>query len=138
MDSLKKNFVNSKANYPQKNFHIGFVLKGLILGFLFSLICFLILSIILSLSNVSENFIKPASYIIMILSIVLGSVYASRKVEKNGWLYGAITGLLYIIILIIINIITSNTFSLQQIMVSRILMGLIAGTIGGILGINLR
>ncbi len=138
MDQLKKSFSISKGNHTQKNFYIGFILRGLIFGFLLSLICFLIISIILSFSSISESIIKPSSYIIMVVSIVIASGYTSRKVDKNGWLYGAITGLLYVIILTIAGMITSGGFSLEQIMISRVLMGLIAGTIGGILGINLK
>lgn len=74
----------------------------------------------------------------MIISIVIASVYVALKVDKNGWLYGALTGLLYIIILTIISMIAIGGFSLNQILISRILMGLIAGAIGGILGINIK
>lgn len=138
MDQLKKSFSISKGNNTQKNFSIGYILKGLVLGFLFSLICFLILSIVLSLTSVSENIIKPSSYIVMIISIVIASAYVALKVDKNGWLYGAITGLLYIIILTIISMIAIGGFSINQILISRVLMGLIAGAIGGILGINIK
>lgn len=138
MDELKKDFSISEGNHTQKKFSISYILKGLVLAFLFSLVCFLILSIVLSLTSISENIIKPSSYIVMIVSIVIAGIYVAMKVDKNGWLYGSITGLLYIIILTIISMIVIGGFSLNQILISRVLIGIIAGAIGGILGINIK
>lgn len=138
MDELKKDFSISEGNHTQKKFSISYILKGLVLAFLFSLVCFLILSIVLSLTSIPENIIKPSSYIVMIVSIVIAGIYVAMKVDKNGWLYGSITGLLYIIILTIISMIVIGGFSLNQILISRVLIGIIAGAIGGILGINIK
>lgn len=138
MDPLKKNLSFSSSTNIQRNFSIWLILKGMIFAFLFSLICFLILSLILTFTNISESIIKPASYIIMIISIVVGSGYVAQRVDKRGWMHGAITGLLYIIILSIMGILTGGGMVLGQLFFSRIIIGIVAGGIGGILGINLK
>ena len=135
---MKKIFSLSKNTDAQKKISISLFLKGIVFALLFSLVCFLILSIILSFTNISENIIKPASYIVMIISIVLASGYVAQRVNKKGWIYGGITGLLYILVLTIIGAFTGGGFILDQLFVSRILIGIVAGSIGGILGINLR
>lgn len=119
-------------------FNLKLLLRSLVFAFIFSLICFFLLALVLSFSNLSESIIRPSSYIIMIISIVFGSGYVTRRVEKNGWLYGGITGLLYVLILIIIGAFTGKGLILDTFLISRLFMGAITGIVGGMLGINLR
>lgn len=138
MDLLRKKLSFSKSADTQRNYSIRLILKGMVIAFLFSLISFLILSLLLTLTNISEGIIKPTSYIVMIISIVIGSGFVAQRIDKKGWMHGAITGLLYIIILTIIGIFTGEGLVFGQLFLSRIIIGIVAGGIGGILGINLK
>ncbi len=135
---MKKIFPVSRKSDSQRSFSISLLLKGIVFAFLFSLLCFLILSIILSFTSISESIIKPASYIVMIVSIVIASGYVAQRVNKKGWIHGGVTGLLYILVLTIIGYFTGGGFIFDQLLISRILLGIVAGSIGGILGINLK
>lgn len=121
-----------------KNYKLTLLLKGIFLAFLFSLICFFILSIILSFTSASEKIIQPTSYIVIIISVVFAGGYVAQRMEKRGWIHGGITGLLYILILTIIGHFTGSGFVFNKLFISRILLGIFPGIIGGILGINLK
>ena len=60
-----------------KNYKLTLLLKGVFLAFLFSLICFFILSIILSFTSASEKIIQPTSYIVIIISVVFAGGYVA-------------------------------------------------------------
>ena len=122
----------------KKNFKLIILLKGVVLAFIISLLCFFILSIILSFTNASEKIIQPTSYIVVIISIVMAGGYVAQRVEKKGWIHGGLTGLLYILILTIIGHFTGSGLIFNKYLISRILLGIVPGSIGGILGINLK
>ena len=135
MDPLKKNLSFSSSTNIQRNFSIWLILKGMIFAFLFSLICFLILSLILTFTNISESIIKPASYIIMIISIVVGSGVAQSRQGDGCMVHYRITLYYY----------TFHYrhpyrwwYGTRTTIFSRIIIGIVAGGIGGILGINLN
>ena len=129
---MRYNKDSKEVNYPIT------LLKGVVLSFSTTLILIVLMSIILTYSNLSEGVIPVVNSIIMILSIALGSIYMSLKVKKNGWLNGAVVGLLYIIILIIIGSIFIDTFKLDSFILLRSVISIITGIVGGMIGINLR
>ena len=129
---MRYNKDSKEVNYPIT------LLKGVVLSFSTTLILIVLMSIILTYSNLSEGVIPVVNSIIMILSIALGSIYMSLKVNKNGWLNGAVVGLLYIIILIIIGSIFIDTFKLDSFILLRAVISIITGIVGGMIGINLR
>ena len=73
----------------------------------------------------------------IIISVVFAGGYVAQRMEKRGWTWG-ITGLLYILILTIIGHFTGSGFVFNKLFISRILLGIFPGIIGGILGINLK
>lgn len=138
MKVLRKKLTTSKGVNTGGKLSVGLILKGTIIAFVFSLICFLVLALILSLSNITENIIKPTSYIVMIISVVLAGGYVARRAHRNGWMYGATTGCVYIIILTLLGLFNGGQFAVNQILISRFFIGIIAGAVGGALGINLK
>ncbi len=129
---MRYNKDSKEVNYPIT------LLKGVVLSFSATLVLIVLMSIILTYSNLSEGVIPVINSIIMILSIALGSIYMSLKVNKKGWLNGAVVGLLYIIILIIIGSIFIDTFKLDSFILLRSVISIITGIVGGMIGINLR
>ncbi len=124
---------NSEIN--NKNF-IN-ILKGIGIAFIITLIFLLILSIILTYTNVSENIINPTIIIITALSILIGSSISNIKIKKNGLINGAIIGGTYIILLYLFSSIFSMEFSLTMQSIIMIVTGSVFGILGGIIGVNI-
>ena len=113
------------------------ILKGIGIAFIITLIFLLILSIILTYTNVSENIINPTIIIITALSILIGSSISNIKIKKNGLINGAIIGGTYIILLYLFSSIFSMEFSLTMQSIIMIVTGSVFGILGGIIGVNI-
>jgi|SRR5690554_4122286 len=112
------------------------IFKGVLLGLMIMLILTIIFAlfsgVLFRLEEARLNKIFLGQNIILLLLI---GFYVARNVERNGWLNGAMAGLLYMIILILLGSI-SLPLSLSNI-IFMALLALILGGIGGILGINI-
>lgn len=119
----------------ESNLYLKLV-KGLGVAFLFTLISIFIFSIILTYTNIQESTIPVTIIIISAISILLGSTVATRSVNKNGMLKGGIIGVTYVFFLYIISSILNTGFLVNIYTIIMLVTGVIAGLIGGILGIN--
>ena len=114
------------------------VIKGVGISFAFTLICLTIFSALLTYTSLSENLIQPVVISVTGISILAGSFFSTRKVEKNGILKGITVGLIYIVLIYFISSIVNNgNFSLNLGSIIMILAGIICGAIGGIIGVNI-
>lgn len=129
------NKVLDNANY---NNNMIVIAKGIIISFIITLIAIFILAAILTYSDLSENLISPFIIGITAVSILVGTSISTIKLSKNGILYGGIIGLIYILLLYIISSITSVGFGFNAESVIMIIASIIAGMIGGIVGINIK
>ena len=114
------------------------IIKGIVISFITTLVAIFILSAVLTYSNLSEELISPSIITITALSILIGTSISTIKLSKNGILYGGVIGLIYILFLYIVSSITSVGFGLNPQSIIMIIASIIAGMIGGIVGINIK
>ncbi|MGI6113319.1 MAG: TIGR04086 family membrane protein [Mahellales bacterium] len=115
--------------------HIIFIiLRAAVLGIILSLICFVIFALILNASQIKETIIPSVIQVVKIASIAVASIYGVRKIKTRGWLVGAVTGILYIVLAMVINSFFTDGALSIKIVFSDIILGLIVGAIGGIIG----
>lgn len=114
------------------------ILKGIILSVLITLLGLLILAIVITYTNVSENVIPMAITIITAISILIGSFFSTINIQKNGLLNGFAVGFAYIATIYIISSITSTGFTLTNTSFIMIISAILAGMLGGIIGVNLK
>lgn len=112
--------------------------KNLIIEFILTLILLMILSVLLSSTDLNENIINPSIIFISSFSILVGAFFSSKKIGKKGILIGALQGFIYIFILYLFSSISNGNFALSTSSLIMVLIGLICGIIGGILGVNLK
>lgn len=133
---LEGNMENLNENISVNKFFL--ILKGIGISMLFTIIMLLILSIVLSFSNIKESVIMPSVIFISSFSILIGGFLVAKRIDKSGIVYGSIVGLSYMLILYLISSIMNFDFSLNGSSVIMISFGIIGGAIGGILGVNLK
>ena len=129
------NKVLDNANY---NSNMFIIIKGIVISFITTLVAIFILSAVLTYSNLSEELISPNIITITALSILIGTSISTIKLSKNGILYGGVIGLIYMLFLYIVSSITSVGFGLNPQSIIMIIASIIAGMIGGIVGINIK
>jgi putative membrane protein (TIGR04086 family) len=112
--------------------------KNLALSMMITLILLLVLSMVLSLSDISENITDISIIFISSFSILLGAFLSSKKIKEKGIVFGAILGFAYMILLYLISSVLNADFSFCLNTLYMFLGGIIGGSIGGILGVNLK
>ena len=128
MDKINKSKI--KSNFLR-------ICKGSIISIVITLLLLFVFSIILTYTNLQENVISPVIIIITAISILIGSSISTMHINKNGLLNGAFVGLIYIIIIYILSSVINASFSLNINSIIMIFSSVLAGMIGGIIGINI-
>lgn len=131
-----KSLIESKGLEKQNS--IINIFKGILISFLSTLLLLFVFSIVLTYSNIAETTITPIIIIITIISILIGSSVVTRKIKKNGIIYGGIIGTLYIVSIYIISSIIETGFSLNTSSIIMIILSILAGMLGGIIGVNAK
>lgn len=114
-----------------------YLLQGLLLAFIITAVLIFISSVIITYTNISESKMNLLNTIVMIISITSGSIYVAIKAKEKGWINGGILGLCYFLIILLINIVFLKPFTFDIFLISRLIISVIMGIIGGIIGINL-
>jgi len=118
--------------------YIKHLFKALVLSYILTLILILIMSLLLTYTSLKESNIPLLNTITMIVSISIGSIYIAIKIQEKGWLNGGILGVLYFLVLILLNFLFVKPFTLDVFSITKFLIALATGIIGGVLGINLK
>lgn len=118
---------------PSKNIEL---IKDVGISMLITLIGIIIFSLVLTYTNISENYINPVTIAIVALSILVGSIIFSKKVKKNGLANGLLVSGIYIITIYLLSSLLNWNFSITLQSIIFVAVGLICGLIGGIIGVN--
>jgi len=119
-----------------KNFLFD-IIRSTIIAVIISLVLVLVFALIVNLANVSEKIILPINEGIKIVSIIVGC-FIGFKDMKSGAFKGAITGLLYTFLSILIFGIISHSVKFNMLSLVDLALGIVAGAISGILVVNLK
>ena len=116
---------------------------SIILGFIVSVCISLLFITLLSLANVVSDTFYIDSYLqylmvaVNMLSIFIGSVYAAQRVQAKVLLTGLAVGFLYVVFSIGIGMTISGEVVSFSLLAGKLLTGLAAGALGGLVGVNL-
>ena len=114
------------------------ILISVIFEIFLSLIMIFVLSLLLSLTDLEEKIIEPAIIGISAFSILIGSFFSGRKIRIKGIVIGIVQGFMYMFILYMLSSFISGDFSIGVNSLTMIGLGIFAGVIGGIVGVNLK
>ena len=112
--------------------------KGLIIAIiLFMLSCFVTTIIYTGFSSFRRVSAVNVLLVSYYLAIFIGGLWASKTGPAQGWLHGLGVGLIFSTVLLVWGLINlSSTLNFQIFL--RYLIGILAGIVGGILGVNLK
>ncbi len=114
------------------------ILKGSIVSIIITLVLIIFASMILTFTNIPEAVIPAMIIIISAISILVGSIISTLYIDNKGMVNGACVGLIYIVVLYLLSSITVAGFNLNIKSSVMMLVSIIAGMIGGIIGVNLH
>ncbi|MBQ2696159.1 MAG: TIGR04086 family membrane protein [Clostridia bacterium] len=121
------------------------IMKSVLSGFLkavlaalgFTLVVFFIAALLLTYTGLSEGSIPFITTVTMVLSVMLAGAVSARAGKSRGYLNGALTGILYVLVLYIVSLLVSGSFSCSSYILVLLAIGIFGGAFGGILGVNI-
>lgn len=128
--------VKLSENLSESGNNIKRIIKGSIISIIITLIALVIFASILTYTSVAETSIPTVTIIITVISILIGSSLSMITIRKNGILNGAIIGLIYILTIYLLSSIIERDFTLNTYSIVMIISSVLAGALGGIIGVN--
>ena len=113
-----------------------YIFKGVLISFVTTLICLIILSALLTYTNLSEQIINPTIIIVTGISILIGSSIGNIRIRKNGLLNGALIGGIYLLFIYFVSSLLNWNFKINLQSIILIVVGIAFGILGGIIGVN--
>lgn len=127
------------AQPPKKVGATVLILQGVLVSISVSLVCVVSLALI-SLASENNSVENSLNYIMIgvtLISIFIGSVYATQKAQTMGLVIGVAVGAIYVLAALAIGIeLTPDTLSLL-VVANKLAAGMAAGALGGMVGVNL-
>jgi len=121
---------------PNINF-LPVIGMGVLLALVISLAVFMAASVIISYTAVPETIVPYLSFITSILSIFVGALFVSRKISYKGWLNGGLTGIFYVLIVLLLGLFIAGEFPVFTSFLMKVFLGFIFGAVSGIVGMNI-
>lgn len=114
------------------------VLKGIIIAYIVTIPAFIIFAFLLTYTNVPQKYISTVVVVVTMLSLLTAGIVSTRKLKSKGWLNGGIVGLIYMVLLYILKSFVFKDYVMDGHILVMFVIGLLTGSIGGIVGINFR
>lgn len=111
--------------------------RGILVAITLTTISLLIYSLLMNYVDFSLQATKIVYMVISCLSVVLGSMYASRKNGQKGWLCGFGVAIGYMAILLIITSLLNSGSPFNMTALVQVIIACAVGILSGMLGINI-
>jgi len=109
---------------------------GLIAIVAIQIVASLILSLLLRFTPLTEQSLQWVIVAISFIALFVGGVIAGGKGKESGWILGGVTGLLYTIIIFLIQFLGfDSSFDANQLLTHALY--LLTAMLGGMIGVNL-
>lgn len=118
-------------------FRLSLVFIGILISLLLSLCGCIIAGTIMYFTDLTFSRLPAvAPDLLIILSVIGGSLYTARRVGGSGWLHGGLTGLGYVLVTACVGFLLAGGVD-AQIVLSRFVLGFVIGGISGVIAVNL-
>lgn len=114
-----------------------YILKGTVTSILITVPIFLLLSLAITLTEFPEEYISPAVFATVIVSIVVAGFISTATAKDKGWFNGSLVGFLYMLVVVILRWKLEGRISLNTDILTTLLTGVLIGSISGMAGLNL-
>jgi putative membrane protein (TIGR04086 family) len=141
---MKNRKGNTKAVYSTKeqstseSWKYLTMLRSLLICFIMAFVMIMVYALLLSFSSISDASMSKVTQTILIISVALSSAYGGKEIGERGWLFGALLGLIFALLLIPFGMAFGQVLALDMYLMAKLLVSAVVGAIGGIIGVNLN
>ena len=113
-------------------------------GYFFSLVIAIIISFILicvtsaifAYTNINDRYLQSFVTGTVTISCLVSSIILTKKIKENGMLLGLIFGIIYCLLIYMINVCTYSGFFVSNTLLVYFGVCSLSGIVGGIIGVN--
>lgn len=110
------------------------IMKTVVFGYIVTVVMLSILALLMYKFDLSNNIVNLGVIVIMVLSTFITGYLTSRTIKSRRGVYGAISGLTYFVVLLVLSILIKDTNILSEQTATIFIMCFGSGTLGGIFG----
>ncbi len=110
------------------------ILKSVMIGYIITAIGVLLLSLIVYKFDLADSQISIGRIAVIILATIIIGLRIGRSIGKNKWMHGAIGGIIYFVIFVVVSVLINKNSAVSGDAISLFFMCLGGGTLGGMLG----
>lgn len=127
---------NTAPLFSLKGVAFWSIFRGTLVSLVVSLVLLLLASIVLHFTAVPEKISPYLVFVITVTAILSGSYLTGKRTHYRGWLHGGLVGLFYVLLLMLLGRFFLEEFNLGLNLFSKLFLGFIFGTAGGMWGVN--
>lgn len=109
------------------------IFKGVLCAVVSTLLFVLGFALIVQLAGIDNRVISPVMQIVKVICIFVAVLIALKPARSKGWLYGALVGLLYMVLTFLIFSMIDGRFNLGINALSDLLFQTLAGLVSGVI-----
>ena len=110
---------------------------SLVISFLVAIVFLLISSVIFAYTNINDRHLDSFVLGCVMISVLIGSMILLRKLKEKGLLYGAFFGIIYFLIIYLVNVLVFSGFFVSNMLGIYFGICVLSGMVGGIIGVNI-
>lgn len=111
-------------------------LISLLIAFCISITLIIITAVIFAYTNIDDRYLQSFVTGIVTISCLVSSIVLAKKIKQKGIIYGAIFGLVYCLIIYILNTCIYGNFFISNTLLVYLGVCTLSGIVGGIIGVN--
>jgi putative membrane protein (TIGR04086 family) len=113
------------------------ILSGIVNAFLWLCVGAVLASLIVAMTDVSEQLITTATFFIHGIASLFGGFSSGKRSDSKGWYHGALLGILYTALVVLIGFLSFDA-GIGKDTAIMLAVSIPAGAIGGMFGVNAK
>ncbi|MBO4726162.1 MAG: TIGR04086 family membrane protein [Clostridia bacterium] len=109
------------------------ICKGVLCAVIVTLLFILGFALVVQLSGISSNAITPIMQVVKVVCIFVAVAIALKHAKSKGWLYGALVGMLYMVLTFLIFSLMDGKFTVGISALSDLLFQTLVGLVSGVI-----
>ena len=107
--------------------------KGVLCAVIVTLLFILGFALVVQLSGISSNAITPIMQVVKVVCIFVAVAIALKHAKSKGWLYGALVGMIYMVLTFLIFSLMDGKFTVGISALSDLLFQTLVGLVSGVI-----
>ena len=109
------------------------ICKGVLCAVIVTLLFILGFALVVQLSGIRSNAITPIMQVVKVVCIFVAVAIALKHAKSKGWLYGALVGMLYMVLTFLIFSLMDGKFTVGISALSDLLFQTLVGLVSGVI-----